>query len=128
MKHIKNTENAPAAIGPYNQAVVYGDMVYTSGNISLNPKGEMVGENDIILQSEQVFKNLKAVLEHAGASLDTVIKTTCFLKDMNDFKAFNEIYAQNFDADSAPARSTVEVAKLPLNVLVEVEAIAFLKK
>lgn len=128
MKHIKNTENAPAAIGPYNQAVVYGDMVYTSGNISLNPNGEMVGENDIILQSEQVFKNLKAVLENSGASLDTVIKTTCFLKDMNDFKAFNDIYAKNFDAENAPARSTVEVAKLPLNVLVEVEAIAYLKK
>jgi 2-iminobutanoate/2-iminopropanoate deaminase len=126
MKEIINTPQAPAAIGPYNQAVVFEKMVYTSGNISLDEKGELVGGDDVRKQAEQVFKNLAAVLEASGSSLKNVIKTTCFLKNMNDFVAFNAVYASYFDAEMAPARSTVEVARLPKNVLVEVEAIAYI--
>jgi 2-iminobutanoate/2-iminopropanoate deaminase len=115
------TNAAPAAIGPYSQAMVTGNLVYTSGQIPLDPgSGEVVGA-EIKAQAEQVIKNLKAVLETAGSSLANVIKTTCFLADMNDFSAFNEVYAKHFPGK--PARSAVAVKQLPRSVLVEIEAI-----
>ncbi|MBR4866470.1 MAG: RidA family protein [Clostridia bacterium] len=114
--------NAPAAIGPYSQAIVCGNMLFTSGQIPLDPAtGEMVG-TDITAQAEQVMKNLAAVLEEAGATFQSVIKTTCFLADMADFAAFNAVYAKYFTEN--PARSCVAVKALPKNALVEVEAIA----
>lgn len=115
------TKNAPGAIGPYSQAIKYGDIVFTSGQIPLTADGALV-EGDIKAQAEQVMKNLAAVLEEAGASFDTVIKTTCFLADMADFAAFNEVYGTYIT--SAPARSCVAVKTLPKNVLCEVEVIA----
>jgi 2-iminobutanoate/2-iminopropanoate deaminase len=115
------TGAAPAAIGPYSQAMVTGNLVYTSGQIPLDPKsGEVVG-TDVKAQAEQVIKNLAAVLEAAGSSLKDVVKTTCFLADMNDFAAFNEVYAKHFPGK--PARSAVAVKQLPRSVLVEIEAI-----
>ncbi|MBQ7916361.1 MAG: RidA family protein [Firmicutes bacterium] len=117
-----NTTNAPAAIGPYSQAMVTGNLVYTSGQIAINPAVGKVEATTIEGQTEQVMKNLKAVLEAAGSSMEKVVKTTCFLADMGDFAAFNGIYAQNFP--QKPARSCVAVKTLPANVLVEVEAIA----
>jgi 2-iminobutanoate/2-iminopropanoate deaminase len=122
-KSVVSTERAPAAIGPYSQAIQAGGFVFTSGQIPLDPgSGDVVGA-DITEQTEQVMANLKAVLEAAGTSLDAVVKTTCFLSDLNDFAAFNTVYAASFGGD-APARSTVQVAKLPRAVLVEVEAVA----
>ena len=116
------TTNAPAAIGPYSQAIRCGDMVYTSGQIPLDPAtGTVVGE-DIRTQAEQVMKNLSAVLTAAGSSFENAVKTTCFLADMADFAAFNEIYAAYFT--TSPARSCVAVKTLPKGVLVEVEVIA----
>ena len=121
MKTVQTTA-APAAIGPYSQAKIVGNLVFTSGQIPLCPAaGEVVGTT-IEAQTEQVCKNLSAVLEAAGSSLDTVIKTTCFLADMADFAAFNGVYAQFFTGN--PARSCVAVKALPKGVLVEVEAIA----
>ena len=118
------TDQAPAAIGPYSQAIRLGDMVYTSGQVALDPSsGELVG-TDVTAQTQQVFKNLAAVLEAAGCSLATVLKTTVFLKDMGDFEAMNAVYAEAFGADR-PARSTVAVAGLPKGALVEIEAVAF---
>ena len=120
------TENAPKAIGPYSQAAVCGDLLFTSGQIPLDPvSGEMVGEN-ITEQAEQVMKNLTAVLEAAGTSAENIIKTTCFLADMADFTAFNAVYAKYID--SAPARSCVAVKALPKGALVEVECIAKIEK
>lgn len=118
------TKNAPGAIGPYSQAIKYGDIVFTSGQIPLTADGALV-EGDIKAQAEQVMKNLAAVLAEAGASFDTVIKTTCFLADMADFAAFNEVYGAHIT--SAPARSCVAVKTLPKNVLCEVEVIAVCK-
>ena len=116
------TKNAPEAIGPYSQAVKAGDMVYTSGQIAIDPAvGDVVAEG-IEAQTEQVMKNLDAVLKAAGSSMENAIKTTCFLADMNDFGAFNEVYAKYFTRK--PARSCVAVKSLPKNVLVEVEVIA----
>jgi len=123
-KTIVSTENAPSAIGPYCQATKFGELIFTSGQIPLEPKSMEIVEGGITEQTEQVMKNLFAVLEEAGATGETVIKTTCFIKDMNDFVAFNEVYAKYFSA-SAPSRSCVEVARLPKDVLVEVEAIAY---
>ena len=121
MKTVQTTA-APAAIGPYSQAKIVGNLVFTSGQIPLCPAaGEVVGTT-IEAQTEQVCKNLSAVLEAAGSSLDKVIKTTCFLADMADFAAFNGVYAQFFTGN--PARSCVAVKALPKGVLVEVEAIA----
>ena len=117
-----NTNNAPAAIGPYSQAVVCGDMVYTSGQIAINPQTGNVEANDICGQTEQIMKNLGEVLKAAGSSFEKAVKTTCFLADMNDFAAFNEIYGKYFT--SKPARSCVAVKTLPKNVLAEVEVIA----
>ncbi|WP_010259928.1 RidA family protein [Treponema primitia] len=125
MKAIQ-TNAAPAAIGPYSQAVVVGNMVFSSGQIPLDPEsGDVVGAN-IREQAEQVIKNLKAVLEAAGSSLDRVVKTTCFLADMNDFAPFNEVYAKHFPGK--PARSAVAVKQLPKSVLVEIEAIGEIAK
>ena len=117
---------APAPVGPYNQAVVIGNLVYTAGQIPLDPvSGQTVGTN-AGEQARQVLKNLKAVLEAAGSSLAKVVKTTVFLKDLNDFNAMNEVYAKYFDAATAPARSTIQVARLPKDSLVEIEAVATL--
>ncbi|MBQ8840929.1 MAG: RidA family protein [Clostridia bacterium] len=117
-----STNKAPGAIGPYSQAVVCGDMVYTSGQIAINPETGNVDAQGIVAQAEQVMKNLGAVLEEAGTSFENAVKTTCFLYDMNDFSAFNEVYGKYFT--SKPARSCVAVKTLPKNVLVEVEVIA----
>lgn len=116
------TEQAPQAIGPYSQAIVCGNMVYTSGQIPINPATGAVEAETIEAQSEQVCKNLKAVLDAAGSSLEKAVKTTCFLKDMADFAAFNAVYARYFTGK--PARSCVAVKQLPKDVLVEVEVIA----
>ena len=117
-----STEKAPAAIGPYSQAIVIGDFLFTSGQIPLNPQtGEIVGTT-IEEQAEQVMKNLAAVLEAAGTCFENAIKTTCFLADMADFAAFNGVYAKYFT--EKPARSCVAVKTLPKNALVEVEVIA----
>ena len=116
------TEFAPAAIGPYSQAIVVGEFLFTSGQIPLNPQtGEMVG-NTIEEQAEQVMKNLAAVLEAAGTGFENAVKTTCFLAEMTDFAAFNAVYAKYFT--SRPARSCVAVKTLPKGALVEVEVIA----
>lgn len=117
-----STTKAPAAIGPYAQAVMINSMVFTSGQIPLQPNGELV-QGGIREQAHQVFKNLIAVLESAGGSFHDVVKTTVFLKDMNQFGELNEVYAEYF-GDHTPARSCVEVARLPKDVLVEIEAIA----
>lgn len=117
------TDRAPAAIGPYSQAMVTGNLVFTAGQIPLDPASmQLVGE-DVAAQTTQVFRNLAAILESAGASLSRVVKTTVFLKDMNDFAAMNEVYAAAF-GEHKPARSTVEAARLPKDVRVEIEAIA----
>jgi 2-iminobutanoate/2-iminopropanoate deaminase len=115
------TNAAPAAIGPYSQAMISGNLIFTSGQIPLSPESGDVTGAAIAEQTEQVIKNLKAVLEAAGSSLAAVVKTTCFLADMQDFAAFNEVYAKHFAGK--PARSTVAVKQLPRNVLVEIEAI-----
>ena len=122
MRKTVSTPNAPAAIGPYSQAILCGNMLYTSGQIPLDPAtGTVVGDN-IRDQAEQVMKNLEAVLAAAGTSFENAVKTTCFLADMGDFAAFNEVYAAHIT--SAPARSCVAVKTLPKGVLVEVEVIA----
>lgn len=121
MKKI-DTKKAPAAIGPYCQGIVIDRLFFSSGQIPLTPEGELVN-GSIEEQTHQVFSNLKAVLEEAGASLETVVKATVFLKDMNTFAAFNEIYGEYFN-EHKPARSCVEVARLPKDVLVEIEVIA----
>lgn len=123
MKEIISTNNAPAAIGPYSQAIKVGNMVFVSGQIPIDPKtGEFVS-NEVAEQTEQVLKNLSAVLEAAGSSLANVVKTTVFLADMNDFVVMNEIYAKHF-ADNKPARATVQAARLPKDARVEIECIA----
>ncbi|HCA58180.1 MAG TPA: reactive intermediate/imine deaminase [Blastocatellia bacterium] len=118
-----STENAPGAIGPYSQAIVANGMVFCSGQIPIDPTtGEFVSE-DVSEQTEQVFKNLAAVLEAAGASLESVVKTTVFLADMNDFAAMNEVYGRYF-VTNKPARATVQAARLPRDARVEIECIA----
>lgn len=121
MLKVINTEKAPAAIGPYSQAIVMKDMLFTSGQIPVDPKTGNIPEG-ITLQAEQVMKNIAAVLEAAGTSFEQAVKTTCFIADMADFAAFNEVYAEYFT--SKPARSCVAVKTLPKNVLCEVEVIA----
>ncbi len=116
------TENAPAAIGPYSQAMKIGNLVFTSGQIPIDPKTGNVDAQDITAQTEQVMQNLKAVLEEAGSSMSKTVKTLCFLTDMGNFAAFNEVYAKYFTEN--PARSCVAVCALPKGVLVEVEAVA----
>lgn len=121
MKKI-HTDKAPAAVGPYSQAIVIDGMVYTSGQIPLDPASGQVVGGDVKEQAEQVMKNLTAVLEEAGTSMDKAVKTMCFLNDMDDFAAFNEVYAAYFT--EKPARSCVAVKTLPKDVLCEVEVIA----
>ena len=121
-----DTNKAPGAIGPYSQGMTAGHLVFTSGQIALDPKTGALAGDTIEAQSEQALKNLQAVLEAGGAALDTVVKTTCFLADMNDFSAFNAVYARFFTGD-CPARSCVAVKALPKGALVEVEAIAEIK-
>lgn len=117
-----STTAAPAAIGPYSQAIVVGSMVYTSGQLPVDPINQEVVEGGIAEQAEQVFKNLSAVLTAAGTSLSNTVKTTCFLADMADFQAFNSVYEKYFP--NKPARSCVAVKTLPKGVLIEVETIA----
>ena len=117
-----HTNNAPEAIGPYSQAIIVGDLIYTTGQIPINPATGNVEAVGIAEQTEQACKNLKAVLEAAGSSLEKAVKTTCFLKNIGDFSQFNEVYAKYFT--NKPARSCVEVSSLPKGVLVEVEVIA----
>lgn len=119
-----HTDKAPAAVGPYSQAVVSGSTVYTSGQIAINPATGTVDAQDIAGQTEQIMQNLAAVLEAAGASFANVVKTTCFLADMGDFAAFNAVYGKYFTAPALPARSCVAVKALPKGVLAEVEVIA----
>ena len=116
------TDKAPGAIGPYSQAIVCGNIVFTSGQIPINPDNGQIEAEGITAQAEQVMKNLGAILDVAGSSYEKTIKTTCFLADMADFAAFNEVYARYFT--EKPARSCVAVKTLPKNVLVEVEVIA----
>jgi 2-iminobutanoate/2-iminopropanoate deaminase len=120
---IVSTGDAPAAIGPYSQAVIVDNLLYTAGQIPLDPNSMEVDGADIETQSERVLANLDAVLRAAGSSLGNVIKTTCFLVDLDDFQAFNAIYGRWF-GEHKPARSTVQVSKLPRGVLVEVECVA----
>lgn len=123
MKEIISTEKAPGAIGPYSQAVKAGNIVFCSGQIPIDPAtGNFVSE-DVTEQTEQVLKNLSAVLEAAGASFNDVVKTTVFLADMNDFVAMNEVYAKYF-SENKPARATVQAARLPRDARVEIECIA----
>ena len=122
-KKVIATPNAPGAIGPYSQGWIVGDMVYTSGQIPVDPATGEIAEG-IAAQAEQSCKNVAAIVEAAGASMENVVKTTCFLADMGDFAAFNEVYAKYFT--SKPARSCVAVKTLPKNVLCEIEAIAIL--
>ncbi|GJQ19749.1 MAG: reactive intermediate/imine deaminase [Bacteroidia bacterium] len=126
LKKIK-TDSAPAPIGPYSQAVVVdGKFVYTAGQIGLDPKTNALAGDDIGAQTRQVLKNIAAILAAAGTSMKSVFKTTVFLKDMGEFAAMNEVYAEFF-SEAAPARSTVEVARLPKDVKVEIEAIALIE-
>lgn len=121
MKKI-HTEKAPAAVGPYSQAVITGNMVYTSGQIPLDPESGVLVEGDITAQADRAIRNVIAVLEAAGTSADRVVKTMCFLADMADFAAFNEVYAKYFT--EKPARSCVAVKSLPKDALCEIEVIA----
>lgn len=125
MKKIISTKKAPDAIGPYNQATAFENLIFTSGQIALNPETMEIVEGGVKEQSKRVMENLKAVLAEAGSSFENVLKTTCFLSDMNDFVAFNEVYGEYFEGATAPARSTVAVKTLPKNVFVEVEVIAY---
>jgi 2-iminobutanoate/2-iminopropanoate deaminase len=128
MNHqIIRTEQAPAPVGPYNQAIQAGNLLFLSGQVALDPQsGTVVGAGDVVQQTEQVISNLKAVLQAAGATLENVVKTTIFLTDMNDFATVNGIYARHFGDEKAPARSCVEVSRLPKDVQVEIECIAVL--
>ncbi|EDM77473.1 endoribonuclease L-PSP, putative [Plesiocystis pacifica SIR-1] len=123
-KEVIATDRAPAAIGPYSQAIRAGGMLYCSGQVALHPQtGELVGEGDVAAQTRQVLDNLGAVLEAGGASFDSAVKITIFLKSMDDFAAVNGIYAERFN-EAPPARATVEVSRLPKDVLVEIDAVA----
>ena len=126
MKEIISKDKAPAAIGPYSQGVKAGGFLFLSGQIALDPKTMAVVEGDAVAQTEQVMKNMKEALGSQGLDFSDVVKTTVFIKDMNEFGRINEVYGRFFAKD-APARSCVEVARLPKDVLVEIEAIALLK-
>jgi 2-iminobutanoate/2-iminopropanoate deaminase len=123
MKRIVTTSGAPKPVGPYSQAVSAGGLVFLSGQGPLDPATNRLVDGDTAAQTERVLENLKAVLEASGSSLARVVKTTVFLKDLNDFKKMNEVYARYFPAEP-PARATVEAARLPLDTLVEIDAIA----
>ena len=122
-----STEKAPQAIGPYSQAIVAGDLVFTSGQIPLDPKTQQIVQGDARAQAERVMENLSAVLAAAGASFATVVKTTIFLADLNDFAAVNEVYGKRFP-NAPPARSTVQVAALPKGARVEIDLVAVKSK
>jgi len=126
MREVIQTDKAPAPVGPYNQAIAAsGKMVFASGQIAIDPvSGDIVGDGDVAAQTEQVMKNLGEVLKAAGADFSNVVKTSVFLADMNDFATMNGVYSQFFDEATAPARACVEAARLPKDVLVEVECIA----
>ena len=123
-KQVIRSEGAPAPVGPYSQAVRIGNLVFVSGQIPIDPAARQVVATDIQGQTHQVLENAKAILGAAGTSLDNVLKTTCLLKDLNDFRAFNEVYATYFTSNP-PARTTAQVARLPGDALVEVDFIAF---
>ncbi|MGY0392373.1 RidA family protein [Bizionia sp. KMM 8389] len=124
MKRIINTPNAPAPIGPYNQAVLVGNMLYTSGQIAINPDTNELVLSSVEIETEQVMQNMKAVLQAADMTFDNVIKSTIFISDMENFSKINAVYATYFDSETAPARETVEVANLPKYVNVEISMIA----
>jgi len=124
MKKIINTQNAPAPIGPYNQAILVNGTLYTSGQIAINPKTNELVLNNIADETTQVLENLKAVLEAADMTFDAVVKTSIFIADMNDFSEINKVYATYFDSKTAPARETVEVSNLPKFVNVEISLVA----
>jgi 2-iminobutanoate/2-iminopropanoate deaminase len=123
MKKIVKTEGAPAPVGPYNQAIIAGNLIFTAGQIPMDPYTGELEMGDIKKQTDRVLQNIKAVLEAGGSNLSRVIKCTVFLKSMDDFSAMNEVYAKYFETE-APARSAVEVSRLPKDVLVEIECIA----
>ena len=123
MKEIISTTNAPAAIGPYSQAIQIGDLLFVSGQVPIDPSTGAIVEGDIKAQAQQSLNNLKAILNAAGTNMGAVVKTTVFLADMNDFAAMNEVYAQFFQ-EPFPARSAVQVGRLPKDAKVEIEAIA----
>ncbi len=122
-KNVISTSKAPAALGPYSQAVCWGGLIFVSGQIPIDPATSQVVGDDVAAQTERVLKNLAAILEAAGASLGQVLKTTVYLKDLNDFGKMNEVYARFF-SERPPARATVQVARLPRDVSVEIEAVA----
>jgi 2-iminobutanoate/2-iminopropanoate deaminase len=129
-RKIIQTNNAPAPVGPYNQAIAAsGQMLFVSGQIALDPAtGALVGSGDVVAQTEQVMANLQAVLQAGGSDFAQVVKTQVFLKDMNDFATVNGVYAKYFDEATAPARACVEVARLPKDVLVEIDCIALVSE
>lgn len=124
MKKIIKTDKAPAPIGPYNQAVLTGNMLYISGQIALNPETNELETGELQQETTRVMENLKAILSQAGMDFENIIKTSIFISDMNDFAKINEVYGSYFNAETAPARETVEVANLPKFVNVEISAIA----
>lgn len=124
MKKVISTPKAPAAIGPYSQAIEFNNMIFTSGMIPIDPETNTLVTGPIEVQAKQAISNLAALLKEAGSDTSKVLKTVVFIKDMNDFAKVNEVYAQFFDTD-CPARSCVEVARLPKDVLIEIEAIAY---
>lgn len=128
-RKIIRTDQAPAPVGPYNQAIAAsGRLLFVAGQIPLDPNNnEIVGAGDVVKQTEQVIANIKAILEAGGSSLEDVVKTTVFLADMNDFAAMNAVYAQYFEEASAPARACVQVSRLPKDVLVEIDCIAVIQ-
>lgn len=126
MKKIINTDNAPAPIGPYNQSVLINGMLYTSGQIALNPANMELVLGSIEIETKQVMENLKAILEAANMTFENVIKSTLFIMDMNDFAKINSVYGSYFNEETAPARETVQVAGLPKNVNIEISIIATL--
>jgi len=126
MKKIITSKNAPSPIGPYNQAVIANGFMYISGQVGMNPKTGKIIKDTISEETEQVMKNLSSILNEASITFENVVKTTIFLSDMNDFSLVNEVYGKYFDEDTAPARETVQVSKLPLGVNVEISMIALL--
>jgi len=123
MKKVIHTENAPKAVGPYSQAIETGGMLFVSGQVPIDPAVGIITSNSITEQTEQVLKNIGAILKEAGYGYEDVVKTTCLLADMNNFSAVNEVYARYFSSNP-PARATYEVSKLPLSALIEIECIA----
>lgn len=126
MKKVVSTTNAPAAIGPYSQGIIAGNLLFASGQIPIDPATGQIVQGDITAQANRVFENIKAILQEAGLTLQDVVKTTCFITDMNNFAAVNQVYANYFGEATPPARSAVEVSRLPKDVLVEIEVIAAL--